>query len=332
MRGNYNLNICIAYTPRPASENPNILYKNDKKSLNTYYRMIVVSFYSLRVNNPFANLILTTTENPPTRYLRELKKLNVQVKIIPFLHKPPNGYCKYFVGSFFLIDAILNQGNLDCLYLDPDIICLNSIEYILTSKSNILAFNLKLNSKSFLNELSFKESLKISQIFYKTKFLDEKDYKFYGAGFHYIPKSKQLELSKKLSDLYTYSLSRFREGKTYFTTEEHILTSAYSQFIIEEANTLMKVVWTALRYRTVDGSESNYYLLHLPSEKEYGFKNAYRYFSRYLKQNKFLSQEELIQHVHKTFNLNKPSKKRIFDRLIFNTIRNLGRLNKRLGK
>lgn len=38
-------------------------YKNDKRNLNIYNRLIVVSFYSVKVNNSFANLILKTTKS-----------------------------------------------------------------------------------------------------------------------------------------------------------------------------------------------------------------------------------------------------------------------------
>ena len=297
------MNICIAFTPRPANENPNILIKDNAKSTINYYEQIVVSFYTIRKHNSLANLIFVTTEKPPSKYFDKLFNLGVRIQITPFLHQPPDNYYKYFIGSFYLIDAILNQGEYDCLYLEPDIICIKPLNKIFENKSNIVAYNHRRGADEVINGLLVSESFNITQSYF-TNSLEGIEYNTYGGGFHYIPNAIKSELSDKLINLYSFSISRFNQGQTYFTTEEHLLSAAYSQFDVIDANNFMKIAWTSLSYSTVDKTEHTFHLLHLPAEKEFGFKEAFRFIDHTTKVHKRLTSQQLNEYLFKKMNLN----------------------------
>jgi hypothetical protein len=304
----------------PASQNPNIMSISDSETAKTYYEMIFVTFFSLRKYNHGANLFLYTTEIPPSRYLQQLTEIDVLIKIVDFAHKPPIGYAKRFLGSFYLLDAIIAQPNVDCLYLDPDIICLKPLDEIFAQNTRIVAYPYGHGPNHDINGLTYGQSVTITNEIVKNDGNSRQEYTFYGGGFHYIPQSRHTELVSAINDFYKHSLERFRNGATYYTTEEHLLSAAYSRFGVSQASSIMKVVWTAPRYRRVSGTEMTFPLLHFPAEKEHGFKRTYRWLTQKMADGVEITNGQFELYVFKNFQLGRKSWARLLHRLLNLTI------------
>ena len=314
------MKICIAFTPMPARENPNINSKSDRRSISSYYETMVVEFFSLRKFNPKTALVLVTTHEPPARYLAILRYLGVSIELIPFTHRPPDGYASQFVGCFYLLDAICAEENEDCLYLDPDIICLKSILPIQQSNSVIKAFELDVTENSVVSGLSIRESYKISSEIFGQSIGIIPEYKFYGGEFYFIPKSRRKECVNLVEKLFQESLHRFRQGLNYFPTEEHLLSAVFSRLEVVSANDIISRVWTAPSHRNVNGGEMDRILLHFPAEKEWGFRKSYKKISMMRDPLKDFSNSLFLGFIEQKFQLKKRSITRIVSRILTKTI------------
>ena len=314
------MKICIPFTPMPARENPNINTKSNNKSISSYYEAIIVEFFSLRKFNPGATLVLVTTDEPPFRYKATLDNLGILVKLIPFKHRPPEGYASQFLGCFYLFDAILAEEIEDCLYLDPDIICLKSILPLQEFNSNIKAIELNVTSESFISGLSVQDSYKICSEIFQQPLEAIPQYKFFGGEFYFIPLSKRKDCIQLVEKLYSESLRRFSQGLSYFPTEEHLMSAAFSKLVVETANNIISRVWTAPSYRNVNGDEMEKILLHFPAEKEWGFRKAYKKISAMKDPLRDFSDSDFLRFVEKEFQLKKRSVVRVIIRILMRAI------------
>lgn len=309
------LDICIAFTPMPALQNPNVITRNTIDSVNTYYQMIIVSFFSLRKCNSSAKLILITTDYPPGKYLTQLNDFGVEIRLVPFLHRPPEGYAKKFLGCFYLIDAMISQGENDSVYVDPDVVCIKSLGDLGQRYPSASGYPLEFRSGEDLNGITYEESVSIARDFFGGK-RKINSYTFFGGEFFLIPKSIHLEFSNLVDDLYQFSLARFFKGESFFPTEEHLISAALSEFKVIEENALIKRIWTARQFRNVDGSERSLSLLHLPAEKEFGFKKAYRRLSSLRGLEEFDDFKLFEEFIFRVFQLNRRTRLRTIDLVI----------------
>jgi len=310
------MDICIAFTPMPANQNPNVITRNNHDSVKTYYEMIIFSFLSLRMFNKTANLVLITTSYPPTNYRAELKEIGVKIKIVPFAHRPPSNYAKKFIGCFYLLDAIISQKSTDSLFLDPDIVCINPIASVEEGLSAIGAYPLEFRVGENLNGLTYEESLNTANEYFGSKGRRVNAYQFFGGEYYVIPKSSHPSLMELIDELYAFSLKRFHIGETFFPTEEHLLSAALSQFKVVEQSGEIKRIWTARKYRNIDGSEKSLSLLHFPSEKEFGFQKAYRAIHKTKKSDRLKDPILFQNYIYQVFQVNKKSRLRLLEIIV----------------
>jgi hypothetical protein len=310
------MKICIPFTPMPARENPNINSKSDLKSISSYYEAIVVEFFSLRKFNHETSLVLVTTHEPPAEYQAILHNLGVLVELVPFTHQPPAGYTSQFLGCFYLLDAILAEENEDCLYLDPDIVCLKSILPIQQSTPIIKAFEMDVSGDTIISGLSIRESYRISGEIFEQTLGVIPEYKFYGGEFYFIPIKMRKDCIRLVETLYLESLRRFSKGFSYYPTEEHLLSAAFSRLEVENANNIISRVWTAPSFRNVKGNEMEKILLHFPAEKEWGFRKTYKKISKMTDPLNDFPDSHFLMYIEKEFQLVKRSVVRFFLRFI----------------
>ena len=142
------------------------------------------------------------------------------------------------------------------------------------------------------------------------------EYKFYGGEFYFIP-CDQRQLCKQLIDLlYLDSKNRFSQGLSYFPTEEHLLSAAFSKLNVGNANNIIRRVWTAPSFRNVKGDEMSMALLHFPAEKEWGFRKTYKKIVSLNAPKNTLSEIEFLELIEKNFQLRRRSLFRFFYRAI----------------
>lgn len=304
----------------PASENPNINSSSDTKSRNTYYKSIIVSFFSLRKFNPFLNLTLVTTEEPPKHFYKQLNYLRVNIQIIPFMHRPPQKFASQFTGCFYLLDALSIEEQDDCLYLDPDVLCLSEMPLIFNSNQAILAYALEISPFEEVSGLKITDSKNIAFEIFTDNSIKTDSYQFYGGEFYYIPNISRESLSKNMELAFLNSVQRFELGLNYFPTEEHLLSAAFINLEVEPANHLISRVWTAPTYRNVTGREMQKNFLHFPAEKEWGFTKTYKKLFKTDDPLRDFTDFEFLDYIEKTFQLKRPSLLRILVRIFLRTI------------
>jgi hypothetical protein len=263
------------------------------------------------MHNTSAKLVLITTEYPPEKYCAQLKVIEVEIKLVPFVHKPPEGYAKKFLGCFYLLDAIISQGEVDTLYLDPDIVCIKPLGDLGLSHPTICGYPLEFRSEEDINGITYDESIRIARDFFKKPENEFTSYTFFGGEFYFIPKDFHFRLVELIEGLYKFSVNRFFNGESFFPTEEHLLSAALKEFNVIKGNVLIKRIWTARKFRNIDGTEKSLSLLHFPAEKEFGFKKAYRRLTS-SKGSKNLSNSELFEaYIFKVFQINRRARMRM---------------------
>jgi hypothetical protein len=302
------MKITIPYTPEHGRESPNIFSMSNDAANQIYLRTIVVSFFTLRKYNPKAELIFTTSILPGPIYVEIFNRLEVKINLIEFNHRPPDGYCRKFRGSFYKIDAILAQTEGDHLYLDPDVICLKPLNNIFNSSPRLEAYPIATDVNQDVNGLTFLSNQKITEEIFRNQTDRSPVNTFYGGEFIFIPKELLSKFQDTIEILYQESITRFNTGGLYYPTEEHIFTAALSSFQVNNASVHIKRVWTSIKYRNVTKikNEIDLSLIHLPSEKDFGFQRTYsllkKDFSKYLE----MSDSQFKHFVSKNFQIDRP--------------------------
>lgn len=259
--------VVIPFVPMPSHQNPNVR----NAGADTYMASSVVTLASLRRWNPSLDLRFVTTELPDPRWSDDFRRISVSLELVPFDHRPPEGFTQKFLGSLYLLD-ILKNVEADFLYIvDPDVLCIRPLAPLLNSQAGPLVLDIKPPREKPINGLSPQDADQIHAALGEPRVVDY----HYGGEFYGLPQEIRERLSERVEAAWMSTLDRWRDGLTYFTTEEHILNFALAGFEARDASGIVRRIWTARGYRTVTGGERELMLWHLPAEKERGFRAAY---------------------------------------------------------
>jgi hypothetical protein len=105
----------------------------------------------------------------------------------------------------------------------------------------------------------------------------------YGGEFYALNVKSLPKLSAHIDEFWTWMKT---EGIKTFgdnLTEEHVMSVALALNggQVHDASRMVKRIWTAAVFSTVDGSESAIPVWHLPSEKKKGFVKLYQYWMKH---------------------------------------------------
>lgn len=174
---------------------------------------------------------------------------------------------KKWAGSLYFFDAIEafeDDGNDNCddhyFFFDNDILfnkslseCINKI-----GEFQYLAYNINHECVRDIEKPHDFNGIDINEF--------PKEFNFYGGEFFGIKGSEIKEFINKFNEV------RLNHS---FYTEEHYISYLLSDGIkdktqIKEINKYLKRCWTTIKFSNVTNEDSNYTMLHLPSEKQYG--------------------------------------------------------------
>ncbi len=259
--------------------NPNISQALTDDSDN-YFKCLIVSFTSIRKFNPKTQLVLATNKMPREEYLDVLTRLQIEVRIIEFVHDPIAFGVKRFRGCFYIFDVILNSTE-STLYLDPDVLCiadLQEIEVICNNKIGIFPISIKSNYR--MNGLTPTEARGLWEEFiHFAKAKNEiTNFNLLGGEILYIPENFNLPLKQIIATFLMWNTTRAQEGRQFFPTEEHIFTNMLAGFKTVKLNPIISRIWTTktfVKHQGNRGDIRNLKLWHLPSEKNRGFVEVY---------------------------------------------------------
>ena len=259
--------IAIPYVQMPAEQNPNTKGRRS----DTYLVSSFVTLASLRRWNPSLDLVFVTPEGPDAAWVAMFQSVGARIEHVPFSHEPPAGFASTFLGSLYLLDVI---NGLDSDYLtvvDPDVFCISSLGKMWESGFSLTALNIDSPREVGINGLSPRQADEVHEALGERRTVDY----HYGGEFYGIPRAARKVISERVERAWTISTDRWAQGLPYFTTEEHIMNFALAGSPIVDAHDVIRRIWTAHSFRTVDGDEDNLLLWHLPSEKERGFRRVF---------------------------------------------------------
>ncbi|MDP9694962.1 UNVERIFIED_ORG: hypothetical protein J2X79_002530 [Arthrobacter globiformis] len=267
------ISVAIPFVRVDASQNPNISVTATDDPAEPYFQTMTVAFASIRRWNPDANLELITNASPPVRYASLFAELGVTTRIVPFNHQPPHGFSKRFTASLFLLDALADLRKTT-LIVDPDVLCIRSLEQMISRSAGKLgALRMDFPESEDINGLTRQQAGELHGL------LGEPDPApaHYGGEAYLIPIEYRSNVLTRVDQAWALTLSQHHAGAPKFTTEEHILSYALRAFDVTNLDRDIKRIWTTHRYRTVDRTEDQLSLWHLPAEKDRGFLELFPY-------------------------------------------------------
>jgi hypothetical protein len=260
--------VSVAFVPMDPRQSPNLA----QRSLDPYYRSMVVTFASVRRWNPQLPLALITTETPPGPYAGTLASLGVEQVTTPFGHRPPEGFTTRFAASVYQLDALAASSG-PTLFLDPDVVCRGPLAPLLAAVPDgaVGALALHYRPDHDVNGLSRRQAEVIHHELGEPAGLPL----HYGGECYAVSAASQDGLLARAERGWSDSLARWRDDRPHFVTEEHVLSYALRGLDVVPIDTYVQRIWTAARHRTVSPSDDSLTLWHLPAEKDHGFLAVY---------------------------------------------------------
>lgn len=261
------ISVAIPFVRVSASQNPNISVAQNSDPADPYLRTMTVAFGSIRRWNPDVTLQLISNSPPPARYADIFAELGVETRIVPFHHRPPEGFADRFTASLYLLDAVESLDETT-LIIDPDVLCIGKLDPMIDrSEGKCGALLMDFPPTENINGLNRQQAGELHGILGEPH--PSPDH--YGGEAYLIPSEYRAELLIRINQAWELTLARFQAGQSKFTTEEHVMSFALRAFDVVNLQRDVRRIWTTHRYRTVDKREGSLSLWHLPAEKDRGF-------------------------------------------------------------
>lgn len=267
-----SLTVAVPFVRVDASQNPNLTLQHGDDPTLPYYRAMVVAFASFRRFNPGLSLKVVSTCPPPAEVAGALVDLAVEIVLVEFSHKPPAGFTDKFEASLYLLDALEALGDRDVLLIDPDVLCVGPIDGMLSEVAGrVGAMSIDYDPDHSVHGLSRVEAGMLHGLLGEPHPAPT----YFGGEVYFIPADLSPVVRNRAEVAWKLALSRHDAGQSKFVTEEHLLGYALRGAPVADLTGFVKRIWTARRFRNVDGMEQELLMWHLPAEKDRGFPALY---------------------------------------------------------
>lgn len=270
-----------------AGRSPNAWTFSERSKLNMYYQCMVVCYASLRRLYPEAQLSLFTNRELPQPYTGQLRSLAVNTVLCASRYVDDPAFKNGFPGCLYTLDVIehlaLHQHSdfSSLILLDSDCIVRYRLDGMLdkleSEEESIYAYEPGYPVNMVANGQS-RASLTLA-LSYLSGQMIAPPMPLYGGEFYGLSAKALPKLAMRIEVFWEWMKA---EGTKTFgdnLTEEHVMSVVLAQSggNVHSASRLIKRIWTASVFSTVDGSESKIPIWHLPSEKKKGFVKLYQY-------------------------------------------------------
>lgn len=265
---------------------PNAWTLSEQSKLQMYYRCMVVCYASLRRLYPQAQLVLFSNRELPEPFAGQLESLEVGTVMCASRYVDEPVFKNGFPGCLYTLDVIeyLAQQHNDfssLILLDSDCIVRNRLDGLLDKLGNDgegsyayepgYPVNMVANGQS-------RASLTLA-LSYMSGHMIAPPIPLYGGELYAFTAQALPGLAQRIAAFWAWMKA---DGVKIFgdhLTEEHVMSVVLAQSAdtVHSASRLVKRIWTASVFSTVDGSESAIPVWHLPSEKKKGFVKLYKY-------------------------------------------------------
>ncbi len=256
-----------------------------------YWRCVVTFFAtSVRFNPGARHILFVTTDHIPVVDSLDvgsfLKELEVEIQVVPFTYRTPEGFYGAWRNQFYVFDIITRLAEIcdpshRCLLLDSD--CIWTRPAIAIGEDiaarEVLLYDVYDTDDWDVNGLNAQEMRLISESLLNRPL--DRNPRYYGGEVFAATGEAARRIARELGDLWNQNIQRFEAGKAKFNEEAHALSFLYLKLGYTDrdagsANQFIRRMWTSFRYSNV-GSSTDFDLAiwHLPAEKRWGLKRLF---------------------------------------------------------
>ena len=260
------------------------------KVRNYYWRSAIVLLASAALHHPESKRLLLVNELPPTtidgfKVAPILERFGIEVRELSQITRPPQDYHSAWNTQFIVLDALeelatMGQGEQPVLLLDSDCVFIRPLSSTIIqriSNARILRYDLGHADDVPENGLSNRDLAQLAKCYDPS--LERKIIRYAGGEIFCARADILPEILEIGRRAFQESLRRDAAGLPKFNEEAHLLSYVYEALNSPDAsaNDIIKRIWTDRGvYSTVDGSEDQLTIWHLPAEKKTGIIRAFR--------------------------------------------------------
>ena len=255
--------------------------------LDVYWRCVALFFASSSRHNPDAQhkLFVNRPDVPDIGSFKTgafLKKLGVEVVVVPFTYAPPPDYYSAWRSTFYLLDVIkhisaVSQPGEQHLVTDSDCLFIKNAQSLAQAinQYGLLTYDTQFPPEEDANGLS---RLGLRALYEDLDGCTISEIPGYCGGDIFAGTSAGIQqFSAAIDPVWKESLERHARHESHFNTEEHFLSYlAYKLgYAVGTANPFISRIWTGRKYQTAKLSDFDLTLWHLPAEKKYGLRRLF---------------------------------------------------------
>ncbi len=269
---------------------PNAWTFSERSKLDMYYRCMVVCYASIRRLYPEAQMALFSNRELPEPFNSQLKSLEVRTMFCASCYVDDTAFKNGFPGCLFTLDVIehlaYQQNDFSHLILlDSDCIVRDRLDGLLdkleSNEETVYAYEPGYPTNMVANGQS-RASLTLALSYFSGQMIAP-PVPLYGGEFYALSAKSLEKLAMRIAVFWEWMKA---EGIQIFgdnLTEEHVMSVVLAQSgnNVHGASALVKRIWTAAVFSTVNGIESGIPIWHLPSEKKKGFVKLYQHWLDY---------------------------------------------------
>lgn len=282
-RPRQSLAFAWAFVPSEQVDSPNLKRKGLRRTgrspanaLQQYYVCLAVSCASARRWHPDARLVLFTPSDRPAWFERVQSQLAVETVAQPFQHLPPDAEIRRdFVTSTYTLDVvewIARHGSNEetWIVLDPDTVIVGPVDGHRFARM-LGGLWWPLEPANYFNGLSHAKYLALRPTFGLCDGVEP-----IAVGGEFLAGSTDVfgRLSAEVEKVWRANLALRADAEPPLKTEEHVLSFVFPKLEADNSQDLARRIFTHATYRTVDGTEADLRIWHLPGEKGRGFRRV----------------------------------------------------------
>lgn len=280
----------VADTEETATEFPSAGKNSaDLRFQAVYWRCIASFFYTARVNNPDAELILFSNIAPPmvdrVDLSAVLRRLSVNVVNLPLTFRLPQDGISRWGSVFYVLDIIywmlINRSNHRFALLDSDVVIAGNLEPLFAALANqpFGGYRIDYPDGHSVNGLTPRAAAAIASRLSQNR--DLATLPIYGGELFLGYTAALAYWKEKIGCLWQECLNLAR-GEERITTEEHFWSIFYAIHSVNvvDQNPFIKRMATYRRFNTVVDGDQHKLIWHMPAEKKRGFADLFAYLKR----------------------------------------------------
>lgn len=255
---------------------------------DVYWANIAVNAATLRHVSPGAEFVVFAGDDPPDRAAEVLAGAGADIRHLDFAHRPPDDFYIRYVGSLYLLDALLSvvqeAGPDDVvLFVDPDIVWALPLDRVIEEvrRGGIVAYDLRVPDFVPMCDLTRREQGDVlAEMDGRGPARTEEALTHFGGEFYGMLGSELPAFTDEVLAVWDQTVRRYEVGLPHFNVEEHLVNAVLWQRGEQSgrANAFVERIRTLpAPFGTRERLHPELVAWHLPLEKHRGFLTVLRH-------------------------------------------------------